>query len=323
MGARFSGGGEHAALETLKCLRGAEKIGLVPTTCKPRMRITMKKEKKILLGAHMSIAGGIEHAFYNGASIGCTAIQFFTHSNRQWSMKPLSPQSIEATKKARQETGIEHAVVHASYLINLASETALTTKQSIITLKKELENCHLLGITSLVLHPGTQSNPKEAIERISEGLNECLADTPDSTEILIETMAGQGGQVGYQFEQLALIKSKVQHKKRIGFCIDTCHLWAAGYDFSTEKGYLSVMHEFDSILGLTHLKAMHLNDSKKRLGSRVDRHEEIGKGTIGLEAFRLIMNDKRLADVPKILETPKNELEDYAHNMKILVSLTE
>ncbi len=284
---------------------------------------SMKEKRPLLLGAHMSIAGGIENAFYKGASIGCTAIQIFTHSNRQWAMKDLSAASIEAAKKAQRETDIEHVMVHASYLINLGSETASTVKQSISTLIKELDQCHKLNIPHLVLHPGGNSNAKVGIDQISNGINEALEQSQNSTLILLETMAGQGSQVGYQFEQLASIKSKVYRKERIGFCLDTCHMWAAGYDFSTQKGYDATFKEFDTILGLSHLKAIHVNDSKQRLGSRVDRHADIGKGTIGLEAFRLLMNDDRLKSIAKILETPTKELEDFARNMNTLYKLIE
>ncbi len=278
--------------------------------------------QKILLGAHMSIAGGIDKAFYSGSSINCTAIQLFTHSNRQWAMKPISDKIIAATNQAQKETGINHVIVHASYLVNLGSATAETVKKSSIALGKELQNCSSLSFPYLVLHPGAGISDKKAcMKQISEGINEVFHEVDTSTMILLEIMAGQGTSVGSSFEQLAEIKSGVRNKKRIGFCIDTCHLWAAGYDFSTEKGYHKVWKEFDDILGYENLKAIHINDSKNPLGSHVDRHQEIGQGTIGIEAFRMLMNDPHLHAIPKILETPKDTLPDYAHNMEVLRSL--
>jgi deoxyribonuclease IV len=278
-------------------------------------------KQRVLLGAHMSIAGGIENAYTSGASIGCTAVQFFTHSNRQWSMKKLSPEAVTLVKTAQKETGITHAMVHASYLINLASASADTRKKSKHMLTMELDHCAALGISHLILHPGSHPDKQEGIKLLSEGLNEVLETTPSTTHIALETMAGQGSQLGTRFEDLASIKEGVTHKKSIAFCVDTCHVWAAGYDFSHEKGYEKMWNEFDSILGIEHLKALHLNDSKKGCNSRVDRHDDIGKGTIGLEAFKLIMKDGRFATIPKVLETPGKELSEYAHNMKVLLEL--
>jgi deoxyribonuclease-4 len=277
--------------------------------------------KKILLGAHMSIAGGIENAYVRAASIQCTAVQYFTHSNRQWKVKDLAAETVTAVKKARSETEITHDMVHASYLINVASSSSETCKKSYTMLGMELEHCAELGIKHLVLHPGSRSETQEGLSMISTAINELFELHSLPTMILLEITAGQGTQLGHTFEQLATIKEGITDKRRIGFCIDTCHLWAVGYDFSTEKGYESVWQEFDSIIGLSHIKAIHLNDSKQKLGSHVDRHADIGKGTIGLEAFRLIMNDDRFATVPKILETPGKELEEYAENMRILKGL--
>lgn len=278
--------------------------------------------QKVLLGAHMSIAGGIDKAFYAGASIDCTAIQVFTHSNRQWAIKDLSKEAIAATKNAQKETGIQHVLVHASYLINLGSVTKGIVKKSAVALAKELQHCTALSFPYLVLHPGSGITDKKAcMDQISSLINEIFDEVDSSTTILLELMAGQGTSVGANFEELAYLKSKIRAKKRIGVCIDTCHLWAAGYDFSTEKGYHKVWKEFDSVLGYEHLKAIHMNDSKNPLNSHVDRHQEIGKGTIGIEAFRLLMNDPHLKDVPKVLETPKKMLSDYAHNMALLYGL--
>ena len=276
----------------------------------------MKLQIPPLLGAHMSGAGGLEQAFYRAASINCTAMQLFTHSNRQWHMKDLTESTQIAWVKAQKETGIEHVMVHASYLINLGSVSTETVQKSRDMLTKELEQCHQLSIPLLVLHPGGgQTDPTICIDQIANGINEVFERESGSTKILLETMAGQGTQVGYRFEQLAELAHKIDNKKRIGFCVDTCHIWAAGYDISTEETYHKVWHEWDKTLGLSHIKAIHINDSKQKCGSRVDRHAEIGEGTLGLEAFRLIMNDSRFQSVPKILETPKDDLADYAHNI--------
>jgi len=275
----------------------------------------------VLIGAHTSIAGGMEQAYYRGASIGCTALQIFTHSNRQWAMKPLKDETIEAVKKARLETGIMHDVVHASYLINCASPTAQSVIQSKSTLLEEVKNCAQLGIPSLVMHPGSNPSAKEGIAMIADALNELFDADTSQVSILLETMAGQGSQIGSTFEELAEIRQRVTKKERVGFCIDTCHIWAAGYDISKEDSYEKVVHEFDTILGLENLKAMHINDSKKDCNTHVDRHAFIGKGLIGIEGFRILMNDTRLAHVPKVLETPAEELSDYAQDIQTLLGL--
>lgn len=280
-------------------------------------------KKKSLLGAHMSIAGGIDQAFYRGAEIDCTAIQIFTHSNRQWAIKDISAATQEAAKEAQLKTGITQVMVHSSYLINLGSTSAEVVEKSVKTLKKELAQCDALGCSYLVLHPGSGENERNTIQQIGSLLNDILADESIKITLLLETMAGQGNTVAYQFEQLAAIKDLIKNKKKVGFCADTCHLWAAGYDFSTEKSYEKMWDDWDSILGLSDLKAFHLNDSKQQRGSRVDRHADIGKGTIGLEAFKLLMNDQRFISIPKILETPQDSLEDYARNLTVLKNLID
>lgn len=271
----------------------------------------------------MSIAGGIENAYYNGASIDCMAIQIFTHSNRQWAIKPLSDETKEKVKKAQQETGISHAMVHGSYLINLASTDTETRKKSKHMLEMEIRHCADLGIKLLVLHPGSNPSLNDATILISDALNDIFERDTSPVTVLLENMAGQGSQIGRFIEQLATLKDKVSHKKRLGFCIDTCHLWAAGYDFSDPKKYSQVWTEIDQILGIENIRALHLNDSKQSLNAQVDRHANIGQGTIGLEAFRLIMNDPKLHTIPKILETPGKELYEYAHNMTILRNLAK
>ena len=198
----------------------------------------------------MSIAGGIDKAFYAGASINCTAIQVFTHSNRQWAAKDLTKENIATIKQAQKETEIEHVVVHASYLVNLGSATADIVKKSQHALEKELALCELLGFPFLVLHPGAGlTDQKACIKQISNALNEVLEKSTGSTKVLFEIMAGQGSSVGYTFEQLAELKSGISHKNRIGFCIDTCHLWAAGYDFSTKRGIMPYGRNLTPSLG--------------------------------------------------------------------------
>lgn len=277
----------------------------------------------LLLGAHMSIAGGLEKAIERGESIGCTAIQIFSKSNRQWAAKKINEIEIEAFKNARKNSFIKSVIIHASYLINLGSPDKTVVHKSIKALTEELERAEQLNIHHVVLHPGAHIKSGEAVclEQISDNLNTVFDAVPGSSGILLETMAGQGSSVCYTFEQLATLYQKSLYKKRFGICFDTCHAFAAGYDFRTKNSYEKLWKEFDAILGLDLLKAMHINDSKKELGSRVDRHEEIGLGAIGQTAFKLLFNDKQFFDVPKILETPKDDLEHYLKNMQLIESL--
>lgn len=281
------------------------------------------KKPKTLLGAHMSIAKGFDQAIRDGESIGCTTIQIFTHSNRQWHMKPIQQETIDTFKNTQKASTIKSIVVHASYLINIGSHNNEIREKSIKTLIEELRRCELLGIQYLVLHPGSagSSSAEECIERIARGLDQAIKANPGNSMILLENSAGQGTSIGASFEQLALIKNLAHYKKRIGFCFDTCHAFAAGYDITNKEAYAKTWKQFNTILGLEHLKVIHLNDSKKTLGSRVDRHENIGKGIINLEAFSLLINDSRFVNVPKILETPNDTLEGYKENLDILRDL--
>lgn len=282
----------------------------------------MKKKHELLLGAHMSIAGELPRAIERGESIGCTAIQIFTKSNRQWHAKTISQEEITAFKKAYKDSCIQSIIVHAAYLINIGSSDKDMEKKSFHSLEIEFKRCIDLDIPYLVLHPGSHGNTDEdsCLERISTNISKLLSTTSDCT-ILLEIMAGQGSSVGYTFEQLAQIIKHSDHKNRIGVCFDTCHAFAAGYDFRTEKTYKSMWEQFDKIIGIHKLKAMHFNDSQKDLGSRVDRHAEIGKGKLGLKAFELLLNDPHFFDIPKVLETPKDDLADYKKNMEILMKL--
>lgn len=281
------------------------------------------KKHQLLLGAHMSIAGGYEKAFERAESIGCTTMQIFTKSNRQWHAKKIDQEQAEAFCAADTKSPVAITITHATYLINIGSPDHATRAKSINGLIDELERCDMLKIPYLVLHPGscTTSSPEICLNNIVESLDAAFAQSHTKTMVLLEIMAGQGSTMCYTFEQLAYILKNSRYKKRLGICFDTCHAFAAGYDFRTPATYKALWKEFDSIIGIEHLKAIHLNDSKKERGSRVDRHEEIGQGQIGIEAFKLIMNDDQLFDTPKILETPKDDLADYKKNIETLKGL--
>jgi len=281
----------------------------------------MKKKHSLMLGAHISIATHMHLAFERGESIGCTAIQIFTKSNRQWIAKPFKDHDVEMFQQRWNQSSIQSVLTHAAYLINLGSDNKEYEKKSIEAARIELERCNQLGIAHLVLHPGFHSHTDEkaCLLRIARNIN-TLFKTTQKCSILLETMAGQGSQVGYSFEQLATIIEHIDDKKRIGVCFDTCHVFAAGYDFTTKEKYHAMWNSFNKIIGIDKVKAIHLNDSKYDCGSRKDRHADIGKGKIGLEAFKLLMNDPAFFDIPKILETPHpNGLDDYKRNMQTLM----
>lgn len=273
----------------------------------------------------MSIAGGVSRALERGHSIGCEAIQIFTKNQRQWRSKPLAPEEVERFKLKQAETGIEPIVAHDSYLINLGSPDEAMWQKSLQAYIIELQHCETLGIPYLVMHPGSHlgSGEEAGLRRIAEGLNRAHAATRGFGVIsLLETTAGQGTNLGYRFDQLATIRETVEEVERVAVCFDTCHVFAAGYDLRTPEAYAETMAEFDRILGLDLLRCFHLNDSKKGLGSRVDRHQHIGQGLLGLEPFRLLLNDPRFATLPGLLETPKGPkmLEDV-ENLRLLRSL--
>jgi deoxyribonuclease-4 len=279
----------------------------------------------MLLGAHMSIAGGVFNAPIAGKKATCDTVQIFTKSSNQWKAKPLTDEEIARFFEEQKNTGVTVACAHDSYLINLGSPDKELYKKSSEAFEIEYERCDMLKIPSLVMHPGSHLGDGEeaGLKRIADAFNRLFEKHPaNKTVVCLETTAGQGTNLGYRFEQLAQIIDWVEDKPRIGICLDTCHIFAAGYPIQTEKDYKATMKEFDTILGLERLKAVHLNDSKKVFGSKVDRHEHIGKGEMGLEPFRFLLNDKRLSKIPKILETPKGEelLEDI-ENLKVLRSL--
>lgn len=282
---------------------------------------------KILLGAHTSIAGGVDKAIERAAKIGCTTLQIFTKNSNQWHAKPLNVQVIQNYKRLLKLTKIKPVIAHDSYLINLCAKDKLILEKSRTAFIDELERCELLEVSYLNFHPGSHggAGEEDGIKLVAESLNLVHEKTKGfKVKSMIETTAGQGTSIGYRFEQIRKIIDLVEDKSRLAVCIDTCHIFAAGYDIRSEKSYLKTIQEFDDIIGLKYLKAFHLNDSKKGLGERVDRHEHIGKGKIGITGFGSIMNDKRFVNLPKIIETPKGaDLKEDIINLKTLLSLIE
>ncbi|NJK79768.1 MAG: deoxyribonuclease IV [Chloroflexaceae bacterium] len=276
-------------------------------------------------GAHMSISGGLAKAFGRGEQVGLETMQIFTKSERQWQAKPITDEEIAEYKAEQERTGIRPVVVHDSYLINMASPKDDLWQKSTDAFADELERCHLLGIPYIVTHPGahTGSGEEAGLRREAEAINRLLdAGVGGDVMILLETTAGQGSALGYRFEHLAKLIALTTHEERIGICLDTCHVFVAGYDIRTPETYHTTMAEFDRIIGLERIKVFHFNDTDKAFGSRSDRHAHIGKGQIGLEAFRLFVNDPRFTNVPMIIETPKEKemLEDI-ENLAVLRGL--
>jgi len=279
------------------------------------------------LGAHESIAGGLHRAFDRARSVGCDAVQIFVKSNRAWAVKPLTDEDVARFRARAEETGIQPVVGHASYLLNPATRDETLWTRSRDTLIVELERCEALGVPYLVLHPGSHVGAGEEVglARVARALGQVHAATPGfRAQILLETTAGQGTNLGYCFEHLAWLMEHVPEGGRLGVCLDTCHAFAAGYELRTPAGYAATIEAFDRTVGLEQLKAIHLNDCKGDLGSRKDRHEHIGQGGIGLDAFRHVVNDPRLAELPGLLETPKGEdLHEDRENLAVLRALRE
>ena len=278
-----------------------------------------------LLGAHTSISGGVSAAVDLAGRLGFTAMQIFTKNNNRWYSKNLGDMEIENFRNRLTNSNIKFVVAHDSYLINLCAKELEMLNKSRDSFIDEINRCELLGIPHLNFHPGAHlgSGEEEGIKLIAESINLAHSRTNGyKVTCMIETTAGQGTAIGYRFEHLRKIIDLVDDKNRVTVCIDTAHIFAAGYDIKNVTNYKQVIKDFDSIIGLDYLKCIHLNDSKKPLGSRVDRHEHIGKGYIGLEGFTNIINDKRIEQVPKILETPKGkeQLEDL-NNLQTLKSL--
>ena len=277
------------------------------------------------LGAHESISGGLYKAFDRARSVGCETLQIFVKSNRSWAVKPLTEEDIARFKAKAEETGIQPVVAHTSYLLNLGTPDDTLWKRSRDTLIVELERCEALGVPYLVLHPGSHVGTGEeaGLAQVVQALGEVHAATPGyRAQILLETTAGQGTNLGYRFEHLGWLLEHTPTGERLGVCLDTCHVFAAGYELRTLEGYAATLESFDRAVGLGRLKALHLNDSKGDLGSRKDRHEHIGKGHIGLEGFRHVLNDSRLANLPGLLETPKSDdWHEDRENLAVLRSL--
>jgi deoxyribonuclease-4 len=261
----------------------------------------------MLLGAHVPTSGGVAMAPGNGRTIEATAIQIFTRSQRQWKAKPMSREESGAFRSALGGSGVKAVLSHASYLINLSSVVPQFLALSRKTLAEELRRCHALGIPHAVVHPGAHmgAGDKQGLAAVARSLDDVLRRTRGSSAgPLLEVTAGQGSCLGHSFEQVAEILARLKDPRRVGVCLDTCHLFAAGYDITTESGYEQTLERFDKVVGLRKLKAIHLNDSQKPLGSRVDRHAHIGEGFLGLATFARFLNDPRLARVPMVVETP-------------------
>jgi len=277
---------------------------------------------KFILGAHMSIGGGVHRAIERARSIQCTAMQIFVKNNMQWFAKPLRRTEISAFLDHSQRAELHSVFAHANYLINLAAINPLFRANSLRSLAEELVRADQLELPFLVLHPGAHlgAGDEAGLAKIVESIDHVFNALPKiKTRIALETTAGQGSCLGHRFEHLAYIIANVREPERLCVCLDTAHVFAAGYSLATEKLTRKMLIEFDRVIGLERLVALHLNDSKAGCGSRVDRHQHIGKGLIGTEAFRLIMRDLRFRKIPKVLETPKGkELKEDAVNMQVL-----
>lgn len=283
------------------------------------------KPARPLLGSHMSIAGGMHTAFARAERAGCATMQVFTKNNTRWSAPPYEEGTAERFRAEAARSGIDPVYAHATYLINLCAPDAAVLARSRDALADELARCALLGIAGLIVHPGAHMGrgETEGIRLIADSLNAVHERTRGCGALtVLETTAGQGTSVGYRFDQLGAIIAHVEEKERTAVCIDTCHLFAAGYDIGTTEGWNATLREFADAIGFPRLAAVHVNDSRRERGSRVDRHEHIGRGMIGLEGFRMLMNDPRLERVPKILETAKSEdMHEDVENMALLRSL--
>ena len=274
------------------------------------MQGSKKVTTKCLLGAHFSIAKGLHHALLEAEQYGCSALQLFTKNSSAWKERSLLPEEKERFIQVKIKTGIEQIASHTSYLINLAADDQKKQALSCHALEMELIRSSQLCIPYVVLHPGSHMGQGEeaGIRKIAENVNKIFDKNPDlKPRLLFETTAGQGTSIGHRFEQIASIMDRIQNRGRVGVCLDTSHVFAAGYVIRTESAYHKTIHHFDSTVGLKQIFVIHLNDSKKELGTRVDRHENIGEGTIGNAAFAYIMNDRRFRKVPKIIETPKEK----------------
>ncbi len=279
----------------------------------------------MLLGAHVSISGGLDKAPERGRNLTCDCMQIFSKNQMQWRAKPLDLGEAERFRESSKTHGITETVIHDSYLINLCSPDKALLKQSREAFLEEMVRAKHLGVRNLIFHPGAHmgSGEAEGLKRIAESMNWARTESGSGdVQLVLEITAGQGSVLGHSFEQLATVIGLLDDQKNAGVCLDTCHAYAAGYDLRTRNGYRQTLGRFDEVLGMDRLRALHLNDSKAKQGSRLDRHEAIGKGFLGLECFKNIMNDKRLAKIPMVLETPGGE-GSYKEELKVLRSLAE
>ena len=261
-------------------------------------------------GAHLSIAGGVVNAVTEAVRLGCETVQLFTKNSNQWAGRAFTADEPALFRKALRKARLRFATAHDSYLINLATSDSVLWRKSLEAFADEVTRAELLGLTYLVTHPGAHVGAGEecGVGNVVRALDEIHARFPDArVKVLLEITAGQGSCLGHRFEHLAEILKQVRESRRLGVCFDTCHAFAAGYPLSTKADYEATFREFDRVIGLKRLKLFHLNDSKKPLGSRVDRHEAIGRGCLGLEVFRWLVNDPRFQKTPMILETPKHD----------------
>ncbi len=281
----------------------------------------------LLLGAHMSTSGGLHNAIEHGVNTGCTSIQIFTKNNNRWEQRPTTDAEAEKFLEAQKTAGIAPVISHTAYLINLATPSDELHRKSVAALVDEIIRAEQLQIPDVVLHPGSplDQGPEYGMRKIIDSLNRCLKETKDCrARVALEVTAGQGSHLGFTFEQIAEMIAGVEDKNRISVCLDTCHAFAAGYDIRTKEGYTGTLKQFEKTIGLKYLKVIHLNDSLKGLGSRVDRHTHIGEGEIGKDAFKFIMQDERFAAIPKLLETPKgDDYEDDKRNLALLRKLAK
>lgn len=269
-----------------------------------------------LFGAHMPSRGGIAGSIEDGSAIGCTAVQVFTSSPRTWHAAPPIAEKIKAFQDACAKTGIESVVSHDSYLINLADADPERSQKSINGLTGEMERCGMYGIPNVVSHIGASMglDRDEAMKKAATGIQSVLGQTPTAVTLLMETTAGQGSSLNCKFEEIARMLELTGAPDRLGICLDTCHVFAAGYDIRTDEGYAAMWDDFDRLIGLDKLKVIHCNDSKKALGSRVDRHDGLGEGLIGSHAFELLARDTRFFQVPIVVETP---IENGGHEKNV------
>jgi deoxyribonuclease-4 len=272
----------------------------------------------MLLGAHEGIAGGVSRAFARAEADGADCLQIFTRNARGWAARPLEDEEVRAFRAEARRTG-KPVAAHASYLINCASPDREIRSKSWQALADELDRCERLGIPALIFHPGANDDEKEGIRLVGEAMTRALAQVPGKARLLAETTAGQGTSLGWRFEQLQAMREEVPGaaRRRVGVCVDTCHVHSAGYDIESEAGYGRTVGELDRSVGLRNVRAFHLNDSKKPRGCRVDRHEHIGEGTLGLEPFRRLVNDARFAETPAFVETESR----WKENIEVLRGL--